>query len=498
MTSIRDETRLNVQRSTFNIQRSTRGRKDTPMSAKRPNILILMTDQQRWDAVGASGNPDIKTPHLDRLAAEGVNFDHFFVQNPVCMPSRVSFLTGQYPSTLRISHMAVPVPEDTVALPRLLGNYGYTSANIGKLHFLPHSNRDHREVHPSYGFDHLEISDEPGCYEDAYRAWVRRQAPDQLDLISLGLPPVAEVYYRVMGIKDGVPHPPERFPKEALAFRGRSDMTHTAFVADRTIEYLRQHRDDSFCCVSGFYSPHSPWVAPQEFIDLYDPEHLTLPEFPPVVEAKRSDSSFSDAELRTARQGYYAMVSEVDHHVGRIMGALDELGIAEDTIIVFTSDHGEWLGEHLRYGKGFPAHDCVSRVPLLIRWPAGVASPGRKASGVVEGVDVVPTLLESAGIPVPYHIQGRSLLPALRDGDFEGRKSALTEGTGIKVLRTRTHRYVSQADGKELLFDMQADPDGYQNVADDPARSQDLAQVRHQLLKHLLDMERPVPRTWPY
>ncbi|MXZ23046.1 MAG: sulfatase-like hydrolase/transferase, partial [Caldilineaceae bacterium SB0665_bin_25] len=144
---------------------------------RRPNFLIIYTDQQRWDGLGANGNQDIHTPHLDRLASQSVNFDHCFVQNPVCMPSRLSFLTGQYPSTLGITHMGVPVPEDTVTLPRLLAPCGYRSANIGKLHFQPHANRDHRTWHPPYGFDHLEISDEPGSYEDAYRAWVRRLAP---------------------------------------------------------------------------------------------------------------------------------------------------------------------------------------------------------------------------------------------------------------------------------------------------------------------------------
>jgi len=129
---------------------------------RRPNILLLSTDQWRWDALGANGNPNVQTPNLDRLADEGTNFDHYFVQNPVCMPSRVSFLTGQYPSTLGITHMGVPVPAATVTLPTLLRPYGYTSANIGKLHFLPHANRDHREPHPSYGFDHLEVADEPG------------------------------------------------------------------------------------------------------------------------------------------------------------------------------------------------------------------------------------------------------------------------------------------------------------------------------------------------
>ena len=459
---------------------------------------MLFTDQQRWDAVGVNGNPDIKTPNLDRMAAEGVNFDHFFVQNPVCMPSRVSLLTGQYPSTLRIVRNGVPVPEEMIALPKLMKNYGYLSGNIGKLHFLPHSNRDHCDIHPSYGFDHLEISDEPGCYEDAYRAWGRHQAPDQLDLISVGLPPATETYYRVMGIKDDIKHPPERFPKKALAFRGQSDVTHTAFVAERTMAFIRQNRDRPFLFISGFYSPHSPWVAPQEFLDLYDPAKLPLPQFPPELDARRSDSFFSDEELRSARHGYYAMVSDVDHHVGRILDCLDECGLAQNTIVIFTSDHGEWLGEHLRYGKGFPAHDCISRVPLIIRWAEGIRSPGRTVKDIVEGVDLVPGLLEAAGIPVPYHIQGRSLLPALEGQEFAGRESALTEGQGVKVLRTARYRYVAYADGRELLLDIEKDPLGYRNVADDPAYAQGLSEVRHQMLKHLIQAERFIPRKWAY
>ena len=141
------------------------------MSMTRPNILILYTDQQRWDALGANGNTNIKTPNLDRLANEGVNFDRYFVQNPVCMPSRVSFLTSQYCSQSGIYQNGVRVPDETPTLATYLSNYGYTCANVGKLHFLPHANRDHSDPHPAYGFHHLAISDEPGCYEDAYRAW---------------------------------------------------------------------------------------------------------------------------------------------------------------------------------------------------------------------------------------------------------------------------------------------------------------------------------------
>jgi len=259
---------------------------------RKPNILIIYTDQQRWDALGANGNPDIQTPNLDRLAAESVNFDHHFVQNPVCMPSRISFLTGQYPSTLGITHMGVPVPEELLTLPKLLGQYGYHTANIGKLHFLPHANRDHRKLHPSYGFDHLEIADEPGPYEDAYQAWVRNKAPDQ----------------QSMGIKDRVHHPLQaddqdvgRFDfKGAIPFPGRDDVTHSAFVAEQTMIYLRQQGTQSlpFLCIAGFYSPHAPWVVPQKYLDRYDPTTLTLPDYPPEVDAQRSAEHFSDEQLR--------------------------------------------------------------------------------------------------------------------------------------------------------------------------------------------------------
>ena len=468
------------------------------MSHDRPNILLLTTDQQRWDALAANGNADIRTPNLDKMAGEGVNFDHFFVQNPVCMPSRVSMLSGQYCSTLRIFTNGVPVPQDTVTLPKLLHNYGYTSANIGKLHFLNHADRDHRDMHPSYGFDHLEISDEPGCYEDAYRAWVRKTAPDQLDLISLGLPPATELHQRALQIRDGIVHPQERFPKRALAFRGRSDVTHTAFVANRTIQYLREQRDEAFFCIGGFYSPHSPWVAPQEFLDLYDPDALTIPQFPADLDARRTDASFSDSELRSARHGYYAMVSEVDHHVGRILACLDELGIAENTIVIFTSDHGEWLGEHLRYGKGMPASDCISRVPLIVRWPAGIGQPGRTTRGIVEGVDLAPTLLEAAAIPVPGHLQGKSVLRALEHPEHAGRDSALTEGPGSKTLRTDRHRYVIYSDGREFLHDLAEDPHEYVNLASDPTHSQTLHHMRHKMLKRLMQLELPRPREWAY
>lgn len=474
---------------------------------RRPNILILYTDQQRWDAVGVNGNPEIQTPNLDRLAAQGTNFDHYFVQNPVCMPSRISFLTGQYPSTLGITHMGVPVPEETQTLPHLLRPYGYRTANIGKLHFLPHANRDHRVPHPDYGFDHLEISDEPGVYEDAYRAWVRQQAPEQLDHLSVGLPPSTAVWYETMRIQDPVAHPSRGGRsdfKGVIPFPGDERYTHSAFVAEQTMEFLQQQDGTQpFLCIAGFYSPHAPWVVPQRFLDLYDPDALTLPTFPPEIEAQRSNSTFSDAQLRSARHGYYAMVTEVDHHVGRILEKLEERGLAENTIIVFTSDHGEWLGEHLRYGKGYPGSDAVSRVPLIVRTP-GQAATGQTVNTIVEGVDVVPTILEAVAIQLPPHLQGQSLLPFMAGNNTDNNVDdgvgayAIMEHAGWKTLRTARYRYLIHADGSELLWDLATDPQGYHNVADEPTSQPILAEHRRLLLQHIVTSERPRSRIWTY
>ena len=470
---------------------------------KRPNILFLYTDQQRWDALGANGNREILTPNLDALAARGANFGRHFVQNPVCMPSRVSMLSGQYPSALGITHMGVPVPEDLVTLPRLLKQYGYRTANIGKLHFLPHANRDHRLPHPSYGFDVLEIADEPGVYEDAYRAWVRRQAPEQLDGISAGLPPNTGLWQRAMGIEDGIAHrgePEGRHDhKRAIPFAADDHLTYSAFVAARTIEFSAAAGAEPFFCIASFYSPHAPWIAPQKYLDLYDPAELSLPEYPPDIEGQRptdSDALYSDVQLRSAKQGYYAMVSEVDHYVGRILAALEAAGLRDDTIIVFTSDHGEWLGDHLRYGKGYPADDAVSRVPLIIDAPG--APKAQQCNAIVEAVDIVPTLLDLAAIQTPSFMQGESLASLMNSGGPRHKEAALTEAHGWKSLRTAQFQYLIHDDGRENLWDLSVDPGAYHDLAQSSNYHDALADCRHLLLTRLLAKERPRERTWTY
>jgi len=471
---------------------------------RRPNILILYTDQQRWDTIAALGNDEIHTPNLDRLAGDGVAFDHCFVQNPVCMPSRISMLTGQYPSTLRITHMGVPVPDDVPTFPKLFGPSGYHTANLGKLHFLPHANRDHAEPHPDYGFDHLEISDEPGCYEDAYRAWVRMHAPDQMDHLSVGLPPARPNWLSTMHVHDPVRHPNNDNTgrsdfKRAIHFPGRDDVTHTAFVGARTCEFIEQQGDRPFACIAGFYSPHSPWVAPKRFHDLYKRDRLSVPPFADADEPNRGEM-FSDEHLREAKHGYYAMISEVDHHVGRILDTLEAQGHADDTIVVFTSDHGEWLGEHGKWGKGHPGNDACSRVPLLIRYPERISNTGLTDSNIVEAVDILPTLMELAGMQVAPHLQGRSLAPLLAPSDraYEPKDAALMEHHGWKNLRTRDYRYLVNADGREQLWHVADDPWELHDVVADPAHASALADMRHAMVTKLTSIERPLERTWCY
>jgi len=461
----------------------------------RPNILILYTDQQRWDALGANGNTEIKTPNLDRLASEGANFNRYFVQNPVCMPSRLSFLTSQYCSQTGVYRNGVPVHEDTPTLATYLSNYGYTCGNIGKLHFLPHANRDHMDPHPKFGFDHMVISDEPGPYEDAYRAWAREKAPDQMDRISLGLPPAREMWERQMGREDIV-HP-EREKKCAVPFAADDGLTHTAFVADETARFIDQNVNNPFLAIAGFYSPHSPWIVPQQYLDEYDPASLSLPEIPDGWQAPNNRKPISEEELRSVRQGYYAMITEVDHYVGKLLDQLDRLNLSDKTIVFFVSDHGEYLGDYHTYGKGSPGQDCISRVPCIVRAP-GVSKPGRTVSGLTEAIDVAPTILDLCGIPIPKALQGRSFRSALTGDAAYGRKSALTESPGCSSVRTNTHRYVCYQDGRELLFDHAVDPAEYIDISGDSVHAEQLASHRHELCVRQLSTIKPKRREWAY
>src|SRR6266542_3142884 len=398
------------------------------MSKPRPNILLITTDQQRYDCVGANGNPLITTPNLDRLATAGARFEQCYIQNPVCMPSRASLLTGRYCQNHGVRKNGAPLDPDQPNMAKALLAAGYHTASIGKIHLIPHFGRDYEQPHPSreYGFKTMINSDEPGCYRDAYIRWVEREHPEHLDAVRAPVP-VPPGYEMPEQYKAYPPAPAGgRGLLDGRRLDAPAEVSHSAWVATESIRFLRERAagaasgEEPFFLHAGIYAPHPPLFAPEPYDTMYDPATLPLPlRREGELEDKpshfrggaRRNLEVTDAEWQRAKAFYYGMVSLADAQIGRILAALDELGLAENTIVVFTSDHGEALGDHYQTGKGPTNYDSIVRVPLIVRGP-GVPA-GRRVAGLVEHVDVAPTLLEAAGVESYTGMKGRSLDPLL-------------------------------------------------------------------------------------
>lgn len=446
---------------------------------KRPNVLILYTDQQRWDAVGYA-NPLVKTPNIDALAAAGATFENTFVNTPVCMPSRMSMLSGRYPATLGIACNGIPMPMDIPCLHNILKLYGYKTANIGKLHFQNHSDHDHRTPHPSYGFDVMINSDEPGCYDDAYIKWVERKAPDMVGKCRVSTPPAWEgTAYDV--------HP--RNTDEPYLFEGDQNLTHTAFVGDETATFIENSGNEPFFCIAGFYAPHCPLNPPERFVDMYNEADMPLP----VRNEGDNFNDHSDSHWQKVKAYYYAMISQVDEEVGRILSALEESGKLDDTLIIFTSDHGEYLGDYGRVQKGGP-EDSSSHVPLLFK---GQGIGNGKYGEMTEAIDIAPTILDYCGVQVPPFMQGQSLMPLFKGQEFKARNSALIElkhpfESAYKAVRTEEFLYMAEADNEEL-YDLRENPYALKNVAGETEYSQTLSEMRKEMISKLIETQSQYP-----
>ena len=456
---------------------------------RRPNVLLLYTDQQRWDTLGCAGNDLMHTPNLDALAADGVLLKKAFCNNSVCMPNRQSMLSGQYPSALGCSCNGIEMRADVPTLATVLKPYGYHTANLGKLHFKNHSDRDHREPHPLYGFDTLVVSDEPGCYDDAYVKWVRAQAPGEVERCRCSTPPACTG-------KPVVKH--GRRLIDPYVFEGPEHLTHTAFVADETIRCIQAHKSQPFFAIAGFYAPHPPVNPPARFVEMYDPAEMPLP-------ARNEGENYADVtdeQWRVIKAHYYALVSHVDDQVGRILNTLDEEGLRDDTIVIFTSDHGEHLGDHGLVAKG-RHYDSCSRVPLVVRFPGHVAA-GTARPEIIEAVDIAPTVLDWCGVQAPPFLQGRTFRPLLDGGDYDGRTSAFIEmrypfQVSWKAVRTPDFKYCVSSAGREQLSDLRSDPHELHNVAEHDAAKGALHEMRAEMLRRWFEVEKQYPlRTAQY
>ncbi len=449
---------------------------------KRPNVLLIYTDQQRKDTLSCYTDSPIQTNHIDSLAYDGVMFDQCYVQSPICGPSRMSFLTGCYCSNLGVGTNGIAFPDQThQPVNQLLKPYGYETAQLGKIHFQPHAKRDHKDPYPTYEFDRFIVSDEPGCYDDAYTKWVEMIDPTQVSKVRTSLPPAAFHYKKPE--YSTVP----RETHEPYVFEGDDDLSHSAFVASETCRFLKERsKDKPFFAIAGFYAPHTPINPPQSCLDRVDVSKIKQPLKVALEQTMPILKDFTDEDYTEMIKSYLALTLHVDDCVGEILKTLKETNAYEDTIIIFTTDHGEYLGDYGRVQKGMPGYDCITNVPMIMRYPKGVSSP-KVITSLVEAVDVVPTILDWCGIQKPSFIQGESLVPLLNGQKSTHKDSILVEhftplGFNESTIRTKQYKYYCNSSGSELLFDLEKDPKETLNMVNEEAYTHILSEMRKKLM----------------
>ncbi|MBN2475860.1 MAG: sulfatase [Pirellulales bacterium] len=444
--------------------------------ATRPNVLFLISDDLN-NSLGCYGHPLTLTPNLDRLAARGVRFERAYCQFPLCGPSRNSMLTGLYPNSTgilvnqQIFRQTIPSHH---SLPQAFRRAGYFAGRIGKLY--------HYNVPKSIG---TNGHDDPGSWE--------------LELNPAGC--------------DRLEEEPHIFSLVPGQFGGtlswyaspRSDQYHTdglmAADAEWVLERCARRKDRPFFLAVGFYRPHTPYVSPKPYFERYPQQQMPvvrgvkedqadLPA-PALGSYKRAQDKLTDDLRRQCVQAYYASTTFMDAQVGRVLDALERLGLAENTIVVFTSDHGYHLGEHGLWQK-MSLFEESARVPLIIAAP-GTSVPGAVAAAPVGLIDLYPTLAELCGVKPPGNLQGQSLVPVLRSPDAPGRGWTLSQVTrGSREprkrffgysLRTPRWRYTEWAEGDQgrELYDHEVDAGELVNLAEDPAHAETVARLSRQL-----------------
>lgn len=454
---------------------------------KRPNILTILVDQLRYDVFGHRGHAVVATPNLDRLAAEGVSFDQAICSAPLCGPARAALLTGRDARSGVVYRFANREPDaeslfhgpvDTVD--ELLAAAGYEVHYHGKWHV----GRDHLQVYQ-------QRADVFGHDLSAYRGYLqeRNLAPastpnSKVDRYTgLSYEPWLLDEYMARARAEGhtMPH-----DNEAGLLDVPEDNTLTAWTAQKTLRLLHNAPREPFAVTCSFLQPHAPLLAHPRYAALYPPENMPIPEAefsfesdPPAPEHVPLDSRGVGA----FRSLYFALVHELDTGVGRLLNALDETGLAERTLVVFTSDHGDLLGEHRTFSKAKFFEGCL-RVPLLLRWP-GMIPPGRVISAPASSIDLAPTLLDFAGLLTPTECDGRSLRPVMEGQAFE-RDMAFSELKSGACLRSARWKYFTVWD-KEFLFDLEKDPRELVNLAAPHHASPESENVRQQLSKRLRD-----------
>ncbi len=452
----------------------------------QPNILFIMTDQQRWDALGCVSDW-VKTPSLDRIAAEGVRFANCVTNSPVCIPARVSLATGRYPHNTGVwKNLEYDMPADTPTWMQAVQDAGYRTSLFGKTHLHHHKGdlRDREHLLHAYG---LQDVDEIGGPRAS--SWVLSHMTAKWADAGL-LDAYREDYHERFSNKPHVVRP------SALPFEQYADV----YVGQQAKAYLQGYnREEPWFCWVSFGGPHEPWDAPEPYASMYDPAIMPEPVMPTdasrlvevdgVLDWKlQSSKSISREEIAACRANYAGNVTLIDDQIGEILQVLEERGELENTIILFSSDHGELNGDYgLIYKETFL--NGAVRVPLLVRTPATMHSSvaGSVAKTPVEWFDIGPTLVELAGGTLSHVQFARSLCPVLEDPEAAVRDFAVSEYDGeIMYMDQRWKLFISGEGKPYRLFDLEADPNETANLIADPATSVLQAELRIRIQEHLV------------
>lgn len=417
-------------------------------ATRHPNIVFIFGDQWRASATGYAGDPNVKTPNLDRLALESINFRNAISVCPVCTPYRASLLTGRYPTTTGMFMNDLYLPDDELCIAEVLSAAGYDTAYIGKWHLDGHGRSAYIPPERRQGFQYWKVAE---CDHNYWHS-----------------------HYYTGTSSD------KRFWEGYDAFAQTKDAQ----------QYLNDRAQTAkpFALFVSYSEPHFPHqTAPEEYKALYPPDQIKLlPNVPPEMEAS----------ARKELQGYYAHCTALDRCVRDILRTLDDTGQANNTIFVFTSDHGDMQGSHgvRPFFKQVP-WDESARVPFLLRYPAGLGRKGRVAGMPIGTADIMPTLLDLAGVPVPTSVEGDSLAAELREGRLDEDRTALymmpspftnaVKTPEYRAIRTNHYTYVRKLDGPWLLFDDQKDPYQMRNLIGD-TRSANLAKSMEKRLQAAL------------
>ncbi len=412
----------------------------------KPNILLIHTDEHRMDCIGAYGNEDIQTPQIDKLAADGERFINSFCPYPVCTPSRYSLLSGLHVHEHRGWTNRSTLPPGIETFPSILKQHGYKTKAVGKMHFTP--------TYLDVGFEEMILAEQdgPGRWDDDYHRELRKH--DWVDFNDLE---DQRQEYRKLARKEYW----ETFG--ALPSNLPENFFSTTWIADRAVETLKRWGPSGNMLMVGFIKPHHPFDPPEFWQDMYDPEKISvLPGWTDKCfdhDIALSQGYFrhvdlTEKKIRLVTAYYYSLISQIDSHVGKMIDVLKEKGIYENTMIVFTSDHGDYMGFHHLLLKGSYMYDPLIKVPLIIKYPKN-QKQGTKTTALVNNIDLAPTILRQAGCEPGARMRGYDLYEgSINRGIIfaHGRK-----GTAA-MARSKRHKLLLIPSRKSLYFDLKNDP----------------------------------------